>query len=84
MQYVPAHFAKKHMKDSPKNVRIELSGKVWIVNVPRRPCETRTFLNAGWSDLVRKSNLQEDDVCVFQLISTKYYTLKLTIFRRTS
>ncbi|KAK1383359.1 hypothetical protein POM88_021094 [Heracleum sosnowskyi] len=83
--YVPAHFAKKHMKDAPKNVRIEFLGKEWKVNVPRRrPCEPRTFINAGWSDLVRERNLQEDDVCVFQLINTKDYTLKLTIFGHTN
>lgn len=83
--YVPAHYAKKHMKDSPEIVRIKSSDKVWMVNVPRRrPCEARTFLKAGWSDLVRESNLQEDDVCVFQLIRTEPYTLKLKIFTRTN
>lgn len=84
MQYVPARYAKEHLKESPKDVRIEYLEEVWKVNVPRRPSETRTFLNAGWSDIVRETNLQEDDVCVFQLISTKSYTLKLTIFRRSS
>ncbi|XP_074375127.1 B3 domain-containing protein REM14-like [Apium graveolens] len=83
--YVPEHYAKVHLKERPKDVRVEYLGKEWNVNVPgRRPCETRTFLNAGWSYIAKETNLQDDDVCVFQLISTKSYTLKLTIFRRTN
>ncbi|KAL8124823.1 hypothetical protein AgCh_012468 [Apium graveolens] len=56
--YVPEHYAKVHLKERPKDVRVEYLGKEWNVNVPgRRPCETRTFLNAdaGRPD---KTNLQ--------------------------
>ncbi|KAK1383360.1 hypothetical protein POM88_021095 [Heracleum sosnowskyi] len=84
--HVPLDYSKEYMKDYQGNVKIELSDRsnVWTVKAVRRSCETRTILSSGWSDLSRENSLQVDDVCVFQLINTKDYTLKLTIFRRTS
>lgn len=73
------------MKDGTKDVKIEYSDKVWIAKVLRRRAgDRRTFLDSGWSYLARESNIQEGDVCVFQLISTEDNTLKLTIFKNNS
>ncbi|XP_074375126.1 B3 domain-containing protein Os03g0212300-like [Apium graveolens] len=82
--HVPLDFVKEHMKDYQGNVKIVLLDKAWTVKAVRRPCETRTIFGSGWNDLARENSLQVRDVCVFQLIHTKYFTLKLTIFSHIS
>ncbi|KAL1811661.1 hypothetical protein ACET3Z_021726 [Daucus carota] len=81
--YLPltTDFARKYFKDSTREVKIEVSGKTWTAGV-RKDCSTYR-LTRCWSYLVTEQALEVGDVCVFELINTEDYTLKLTIFSST-
>lgn len=81
MQPIDPVFAKMFLKDSTRVVKIEVSGKTWTVGLAGGfSCR----LTAGWAYLATENTLKAGDVCVFQLINTEDFTLKLSIFSSTS
>ncbi|XP_074348119.1 B3 domain-containing protein REM5-like [Apium graveolens] len=82
--YMPVDrvFAKKFLIDSTREVKIEVSGKTWSVGLALAggfSCR----LSRGWASLATENTLKAGDVCVFQLIDTEDFTLKLSIFSST-
>ncbi|XP_074343469.1 B3 domain-containing protein Os03g0212300-like [Apium graveolens] len=74
-------FAKLHIKDRTREVKIEISGKTWTVRLRKHGSSHN--LSACWTQLARENALKVGDVCVFELINAKDHTLKLSIFRST-
>ncbi|KAL6130443.1 hypothetical protein ACLB2K_068822 [Fragaria x ananassa] len=78
---VPARFDTKHLGDEcPVLITLEApNGKQCHV---RCIYDTdRKKLSDGWSAFSSENNLEEGDVCVFELIASKDVVLKASIFR---
>ena len=82
MQYIPARFAIKHLC-GPQIAKLETSdGRQWSVNCHNRGrLSSATNIGRGWIVFARENNLEEGDVCVFELIKGKPVVLNVSIFR---
>lgn len=81
MQPIDPDFAKKFLKDGTRAVKIEVSGKTWIVGLAGGfSCR----LGRGWGYLAKEYALKAGDICVFQLVDTEDFTLELSIYSSTS
>lgn len=71
MQGVPA--LEGYIENIDKYVKLKIGKKrSWDVKlIYRHTAYVRRILSAGWSLFARESELQPEDVCVFELISRK-------------
>ncbi|KAJ0077253.1 hypothetical protein Patl1_36240 [Pistacia atlantica] len=79
--HVPATFARNYLNGFKGHITLLGSdcNRQWLVQ--SRSKDGRVDLYKGWSKYARDNNLEEGDVCVFELIRTKDVALKVTIFR---
>ncbi|KAF6177078.1 hypothetical protein GIB67_015953 [Kingdonia uniflora] len=78
LQGLPNGFLRRHLKDNVQIVTLsDLEGRTWPV---RRPLN-RAKLGIGWKNFVIDKHLEEDDVCVFELVNRQRNELKVIIFR---
>ncbi|OVA05170.1 B3 DNA binding domain [Macleaya cordata] len=77
---IPSKFAKAHLMKKTQIVTLRVSnGRKWQV---RCSCsEHHTKLVKGWKDFVSDNNLEEGDVCIFELVSRKIFKMNVSIFR---
>ena len=82
VQYVPAGFAFKYLRQR-QIAKLETSdGRQWPVNCYyREPSSSAMNIGRGWIVFARENNLEEGDVCVFELIKRKPVVLNVSIFR---
>ncbi len=83
MQYVPAEFVIKCLRRD-QIIKLETSdGGQWPVNCFYRNSSISSGMNIGrgWMVFSKENNLEEGDVCVFELFKRKPVVLKVTIFR---
>ncbi|XP_050233171.1 B3 domain-containing transcription factor VRN1-like isoform X2 [Mercurialis annua] len=75
--HVPSSFAQRYLTVSG-SLTIQISdAKQWYVRCIYR--DKRAKLSKGWTEFAWENNLEEGDVCVFELIQMN--VLKVTIFR---
>lgn len=82
MQPIDPNFGRWYLEDSIRDVKIDVSGKIWTVGVIEHGSSGR--LSRCWSSLAKEHALKAGDACVFQLTNIEDFTLKLTIFSSTS
>ncbi|CAN6449359.1 unnamed protein product [Victoria cruziana] len=80
---IPVDFLREHhILGETRTIKLQnVDGREWAVRLLRRG--DRGGLESGWSDFVYDNNLEEGDVCVFELIGDKkkMLVLKVVIFR---
>ncbi|KAK1268272.1 B3 domain-containing protein [Acorus gramineus] len=78
--YIPFNFVKKYISSETQDIILSDSNRrKWSVK-----CRVRgaaAGLGRGWSVFVEENKLEEDDVCVFELVKKKKLELKVSIFR---
>ncbi|XWS22124.1 hypothetical protein CRYUN_Cryun29cG0007500 [Craigia yunnanensis] len=80
---LPQRFVRtNHLKPKRKNIKLQVSNKTWSVKMSNHPYYTR--LNSGWGNFVKDNSLQEEDVCLFELIDNDDITFRVTIFGNNS
>lgn len=80
MQHLPSSFVKNHLKGITGYIALQVSdGKQWSVRLVYRDGSAK--LSQGWTEFVWENNLEEGDVCVFELINAKDIVLKVAMFR---
>lgn len=80
VQHMPCRFARKYLSGVTGFITLQVpEGKEWTVRCVTVDGAAR--LGKGWPEFVWQNDLNEGDVCVFELISTKSVVLKVTIFR---
>lgn len=80
IMYLPSCFAEKHLNGVSGFIKLQRAdGKQWPVRCLYRG--GRAKLSQGWYDFSLENNLEEGDVCVFELISAREVILKVTTFR---
>ncbi|WJZ83789.1 hypothetical protein VitviT2T_003439 [Vitis vinifera] len=78
--HMPSRFAEKYLNGVSKFIKLQTSdGKQWHVRCLSG--ESRVKLSKGWTEFVKDNNLEEGDVCVFELINMEDVVLKVSIFR---
>lgn len=80
MQQVPTNFAEKHFSGLERYVCLESSdGRKWSVGCLYRP-RRALFLSGGWSAFLLDNNIEEGDVCAFELVNREDNVLKVTVY----
>lgn len=80
LQYLPSCFAEKHLNGVSGFIKLQRpDGKQWPVRCLYKG--GRAKLSQGWYDFSLENNLEEGDVCVFELICAREVILKVTTFR---
>ncbi|PIA41529.1 hypothetical protein AQUCO_02200155v1 [Aquilegia coerulea] len=77
---LPVDFARTYLKENVQCVTLRVSdGKRWQVQ-----CSSVTYrfrLMKGWKEFVFDNDLEQDDICRFELVDWKRTEMKVTIFR---
>lgn len=80
VQHIPSIFARTYLNGIKGDVTLTgPNGKQWRVRCISQNGKAK--FGQGWSEFVWENNLDESDVCVFELVKTDDVTLKVTIFR---
>ncbi|XVF01177.1 hypothetical protein REPUB_Repub04eG0066000 [Reevesia pubescens] len=78
--HIPRCFAQRHLNGVDGTITLQVSeGKKWPVRCIYGQGSLK--FSKGWAEFVLDNNLDEGDICVFELINTKEIVLKVTIFR---
>ncbi|OMP01584.1 hypothetical protein COLO4_11742 [Corchorus olitorius] len=78
--HVPRWFTRRYLNEVTGTITLQVSeGKNWPVHCVYGNGNLK--FSKGWAEFVLDNKLDEGDVCVFELISTKQNVLKVTIFR---
>ncbi|KAF9608851.1 hypothetical protein IFM89_011889 [Coptis chinensis] len=77
---LPTRFAKKHLKEGSQHLTLKVSdGRTWPVMCTTVNQEYRIV--KGWKEFVSDNHLEEDDICIFELVDKRHKILKVAIFR---
>ncbi|KAK4794991.1 hypothetical protein SAY86_012985 [Trapa natans] len=80
IMYLPSCFAEKHLNGVSGFIKLQgADGKQWPVRCLYKG--GRAKLSQGWYDFSLENNLEEGDVCIFELIAAREVILKVTTFR---
>jgi hypothetical protein len=80
LQHIPSSFARTFLNTVTGFVTLQVSdGKQWPVRCSFK--DGKAKLGQGWTEFVWENNLEEGDVCIFELIHAKEIVLKVAVFR---
>ncbi|KAL7193193.1 hypothetical protein ACSBR2_024910 [Camellia fascicularis] len=74
-------FVNAHMKKSKTTVKLQVSDKLWPVNLISYQSSSSAMLRGGFTAFAKEQSLQVGDVCIFELIDRDDDVLKVSIFR---
>ncbi|KAL7224041.1 hypothetical protein ACSBR1_025486 [Camellia fascicularis] len=75
-------FVNTHMKKSKTTVKLQVSDKLWPVNLISYQSSSSAMLRGGFTAFAKEQSLQVGDVCIFELIDRDDDVLKVSIFRK--
>ncbi|KAJ0249137.1 B3 DNA binding domain-containing protein [Hirschfeldia incana] len=79
IMYLPSGFAEKYLSGISGFIKVQLGEKQWPVRCLYKA--GRAKFSQGWYEFTVETNLGEGDVCVFELLRTRDFVLKVTAFR---
>ncbi|KAG2255220.1 hypothetical protein Bca52824_074514 [Brassica carinata] len=79
IMYLPSGFAEKYLSGISSFIKIQLGEKQWPVRCLYKA--GRAKFSQWWYEFTLENNIGEVDVCVFELLSTRDFVLKVTAFR---
>lgn len=79
IMYLPSGFAEKYLSGISGFIKLQLADKQWPVRCLYKA--GRAKFSQGWYEFTLENNLGEGDVCVFELLRTRDFVLKVTAFR---
>lgn len=80
IMYLPSCFAEKYLSGVSGFIKLQLpDGKHWPVRCLSKAGKAK--FSQGWYEFTVENNLGEGDVCVFEMLKTREFMLKVTIFR---
>ncbi|KAI3880493.1 hypothetical protein MKX03_023365 [Papaver bracteatum] len=78
---IPCKFATPYLKHKTKLVTLRVSdGKSWDISLASS-ISSGTTLSNGWKQFVSDNQLNQWDVCVFELVDPKKFEMNVYIFR---
>ncbi|KAJ0264433.1 B3 domain-containing transcription factor VRN1 [Hirschfeldia incana] len=82
IMYLPSGFAEKYLSGISGFIKVQLGEKQWPVRCLYKA--GRAKFSQGWYEFTLENNLGEGDVCVFELLRTRDFVLKVTAYRVNS
>lgn len=82
-QHVPAEFVKDHLLGCANFINLKASSDkrgVPCTVCTYEPLHHRMEIRGGFGEFAKDNNLEEGDVCVFELIKSEADVLKVSIF----
>ncbi|CAN8320966.1 unnamed protein product [Cochlearia groenlandica] len=79
IMYLPSGFAEKYLSGISGFIKLQLGEKQWPVRCLYKA--GRAKFSQGWYEFTLENNIGEGDVCVFELLRTQDFVLKVTAFR---
>ncbi|KAG2328346.1 hypothetical protein Bca4012_037557 [Brassica carinata] len=79
IMYLPSGFAEKYLSGIAGFIKLQLGEKQWPVRCLYKA--GRAKFSQGWYEFTLENNIGEGDVCVFELLRTRDFVLKVTAFR---
>ncbi|MBA0727298.1 hypothetical protein Golax_000298, partial [Gossypium laxum] len=80
IMYLPSCFAEKHLSGVSGSIKLQLpDGRQWSVRCLYKGGKAK--FSQGWYEFTLENNLGEGDVCVFELLRSREFVLKVTVFR---
>ncbi|XP_056867401.1 B3 domain-containing protein REM19 isoform X2 [Raphanus sativus] len=79
IMYLPSGFAEKYLTGIAGFIKLQLGEKQWPVRCLYKA--GRAKFSQGWYEFTLENNIGEGDVCVFELLKTRDFILKVTAFR---
>ncbi|XP_019056858.1 PREDICTED: B3 domain-containing protein REM19-like isoform X2 [Tarenaya hassleriana] len=79
IMYLPSGFAEKYLSGISGFIKLQLEDKEWPVRCLYKA--GRAKFSRGWYEFTLENNLFEGDVCVFELLQTRDFVLKVSAFR---
>nr|AAQ55453.1 reduced vernalization response 1 [Brassica rapa subsp. oleifera] len=79
IMYLPSGFAEKYLSGISGFIKVQLGEKQWPVRCLYKA--GRAKFSQGWYEFTVENNLGEGDVCVFELLRTRDFVLKVTAYR---
>ncbi|KAJ4893996.1 B3 domain-containing transcription factor VRN1 [Raphanus sativus] len=79
IMYLPSGFAEKYLSGISGFIKVQLGEKQWPVRCLYKA--GRAKFSQGWYEFTLENNLGEGDVCVFELLRTRDFVLKVTAYR---
>lgn len=81
LQHVPSAFAVKYLRNISETIKVEdCYGGEWIIHTF---CSWRGWslvLRGGWDEFFSDNDMQNGDVCLFELIQERDVVLKVLVF----
>ncbi|KAF8084372.1 hypothetical protein N665_0720s0007 [Sinapis alba] len=78
IMHLPSGFAEKYLSGISSFIKIQLGERQWPVRCLYKA--GRAKFSQGWYEFTHENNIGEGDVCVFELLSTRDFILKVTAF----
>ncbi|TYH78067.1 hypothetical protein ES332_D04G199200v1 [Gossypium tomentosum] len=80
IMYLPSCFAEKYLSGVSGFIKLQLpDGRQWPVRCRYRGGKAK--FSQGWYEFTLENNLGEGDVCIFELLRSREFVLKVTVFR---
>lgn len=80
LQYLPSCFAEKYLSGVSGFIKLLLPDwRQWPVRCRYRGGKAK--FSQGWYEFTLENNLGEGDVCIFELLRSREFMLKVTVFR---
>ncbi|MBA0698195.1 hypothetical protein Goari_021698, partial [Gossypium aridum] len=80
IMYLPSCFAEKYLSGVSGFIKLQLpDGGQWPVRCRYRGGKAK--FSQGWYEFTLENNLGEGDVCIFELLRSREFVLKVTVFR---
>ncbi|CAN8288448.1 unnamed protein product [Cochlearia groenlandica] len=79
IMYLPSGFAEKYLSGISGFIKLQLGEKQWPVRCLYKA--GRAKFSQGWYEFTLENNIGEGDACVFELLKTRDFVLKVTAFR---
>ncbi|KAG2315892.1 hypothetical protein Bca4012_066741 [Brassica carinata] len=79
IMYLPSGFAEKYLSGISGFIKVQLGEKQWPVRCLYKAGGAK--FSQGWYEFTVENSLGEGDVCVFELLRTRDFVLKVTAFR---
>ncbi|KAI3903608.1 hypothetical protein MKW98_032262 [Papaver atlanticum] len=78
---IPGKFATPYLKHKTKLVTLRVSdGKSWDVSLASS-ISSGTTLSSGWKQFVSYNQLNQGDICVFELVDRKKFEMNVYVYR---
>jgi B3 DNA binding domain len=76
-QAIPVEFAFKQLTQQNKNAVLHFKGRTWPISIRYKKIYPSCF--GGWKQFVEDNNVQEGNLCLFELMDSNNETVSFKV-----